>query len=78
MATVIELTAVVIEAFSSVLQVTEDDTVEISSDRVTTTLASGKEVTMEITVNKIFIVIALEPIYIHSERKGTRSILMDS
>ena len=56
MATVIELTAVVIEAFSAVLQVTEDDTVEISSDRVTTTLASGKEVTMEITANKICIV----------------------
>ena len=54
MATVMELKAVVIEAFSVVLQVTEDDTLEISSDRVTTTLASGKEVTMDITANKFF------------------------
>ena len=49
MATVIEFTAVISAAFSAVLQVTEDDTVEISADRVTTTVASGKEVTMEIT-----------------------------
>ena len=42
MATVIELTAVVSAAFSAELQVTEDDTEEISADRVTTIVASGK------------------------------------
>ena len=52
MVTVIELTAVVKEAFSTVVQVTVDDTKEISADRVTTTAASGKEVTMEITAKK--------------------------
>jgi hypothetical protein len=50
MAEVIEVTAVAMEAFSSVVQVTVDDTEEISTDRVAITVASGKEVTMEINV----------------------------
>ena len=52
MASVMEVTAVAMEAFSVVVQVTVDDTQEISADRVTTTVASGKEVTIEITAKK--------------------------
>ena len=54
MTTVMELTAVVIWAFSAVLQVTPE-TEEISADRVTTTVASGKAATMEITTKKFII-----------------------
>ena len=54
MTTVMELTAVVIWAFSAVLQVTPD-TEEISADKVTTTVASGKAATIEITANELII-----------------------
>ena len=53
MAEVMEVTAVAMEAFSSVVQVTVDDTEEISADRVAITVASGNEATMEITANEI-------------------------
>ena len=49
MAVVIETTAVVIELFSVSVQVTEDETEEISVAKVSTTVPSGKLVAMEIT-----------------------------
>ena len=49
MAVVIETTAVVIELFSASVQVTDDETEEISIARVSTTVPSGKLVAMEIT-----------------------------
>ena len=49
MAEVIEVTAEDIWVFSVVVQVTVEDTVLISADSVTTTPASGKLVTIEIT-----------------------------
>ena len=49
MAVVIETTAVVIELFSASVQVTDDETEEISVARVSTTMPSGKLVAMEIT-----------------------------
>ena len=54
MAEVMEVTAVAMEACSSVVQVTVDDTEEISADRVTIAVASGKEATMEITASELF------------------------
>ena len=53
MAEVIEVTAEDIWVFSVVVQVTVEDTVLISADSVTTTPASGKLVTMEITKIRI-------------------------
>ena len=53
MAEVMEVTAVAMEAFSTVVQVTVDATEEISADRVTITVASGKEATMEITASEL-------------------------
>lgn len=50
MAVVIVVTTVVIEFFSAVVQVTVEDTEVISAERVSTIVASGKEVTMDIKV----------------------------
>ena len=49
MVVVIETTALVIELFSASVQVTDDETEEISVARVSTTVPSGKLVAMEIT-----------------------------
>jgi len=50
MAVVIVVTTVVMEFFSAVVQVTVEDTEVISAERVSTIVASGKEVTMDIKV----------------------------
>ena len=49
MVLVIEITAMVIELFSALVQVTDDETEEMSVAKVSTTVASGKLVAMEIT-----------------------------
>ena len=53
MAVVIVVTTVVIEFFSEVVQVTVEDTEVISAERVSTIVASGKEVTMDITTMRL-------------------------
>ena len=53
MAVVIVVTTVVIEFFSAVVQVTVEDTEVISAERVSTIVASGKEVTMDITTMRL-------------------------